>query len=157
MHFLEEKNKTKIKTLADFDAVLLLKNKNHFQAIYKEQVIAELFLDKESTSNVKKIIVKTGMRGKGLGNALISAVEEYTQKAIKPGKVMNYDGYRMWLRRNPQSVSNSLFAYYKQIMSAKNTGCQILEVTYGEVVVEKSGVILYLTERDLRELKWIKD
>lgn len=98
------------------------------------------------------------MRGKGLAQAMYDEVEDRLGLELKASDNLSFDGFRLWQRRNPDQVKNSLYHFKdalvgKHVRSSEASG-EIVGVNNTTVSVQAPGSSIKLPVRPaiLKEL-----
>lgn len=76
---------------------------------------AEVWVNPDDTS-LASIEVDADLRGAGVANKLMDEIESVTGKKLRPSDNLSYDGYRMWVKRDPKAVENSYHTVRDQVM-----------------------------------------
>ena len=110
---------------------------------------------KENLSEVADIKIADQHRGKGLANAVYDEVEKVTGVKIKPSDNLSESGYRLWQRRDPSQVADSLYQFKDDLIgktaSDGRISGTITSVHNGWVSIKKGGVSSPVSRDQLRD------
>lgn len=81
----------------------------------KGETVAEVYVNPDDET-LASIEVDEDLRGAGVANSLMDEIEATTGKKLKPSDNLSYDGYRMWVKRDPKAVENSYHALRDEVL-----------------------------------------
>ncbi|WP_415913142.1 hypothetical protein [Neptuniibacter sp. QD37_11] len=81
-------------------------------------IIAQVYM-KEGLTEVADVKIKKAFQGRGIANALYDQIEGFTGKEIIPSENLSYDAYRLWLKRKPHLMRDSLYNYKDLLLGAE--------------------------------------
>lgn len=81
----------------------------------KGKKAAEVFVNPDDET-LASIEVDENLRGAGVANKIMDEIESVTGKKLKPSDNLSYDGYRMWVKRDPKAVDGSYHEFREQVL-----------------------------------------
>lgn len=104
----QQHEKTPRLSLDDFDASLRKDRVGKYSIVRTGTIIGEIWL-KEGLNEVADVRVEERFRGRGYANAAYDAIEKDTGVTIEPSDNLSKAGFKLWTRRDPGKVADSLY------------------------------------------------
>jgi len=123
-----------------------------------ETLVGSLWL-RESGAIPEVALIEVGdrYRGKGIANAFYDAVESIIDMELQPTENLTYDGFRLWMMRDPGKVRESLYHHRagllgKTIEYRPGEEFVINSVRNESAMAKRNGITLPFSKADLRKL-----
>lgn len=132
-------------------------HRDHPDAISGTTLIGNLWLKEQGlVPEVALVEIEPRYQGKGLAQALYNDVEDHAGIIIRASDNLTYDGYRLWMRRDPSQVEGSMHRWRNQLLGKiirdGDTDRTIVNVTNTLALAKSGGVTLPFGHADLEEM-----